>query len=256
VEEKAVALVTGSSRGIGKAIAIRLAADGYRVIINYLRNEAAAEEVRDLIQARGGSCALKGFDVTQRTQVVAAIDEVTATVGPISVLVNNAAAVRYLDMKSAIEFLRPIWKMADEDWDQVIATNLTGAYNCTKPVVKMMLERKLPRGRIINIGSVGADVGITFMDHYSAAKAGLVGFTKSLARALAPKNITVNVVSPGWILTEAVESSVPRGPHQSSIPLGRFGYPEEVAATVSFLASDRAAYITGQVLRVDGGLYM
>jgi 3-oxoacyl-[acyl-carrier protein] reductase len=250
-----VALVTGSSRGIGRAIAIRLAADGYCVVVNYLSNEAAGEEVRDVIRARGGTCLLKGFDISKRAQVTAAIHEVTAAVGPISVLVNNAATARYLRMKSATEFLRPIWNMADEDWDEVIDTNLTGAYNCTKPVVKIMLEKKLPRGRIINIGSTIADFGLTFMDHYSAAKSGLVGFTKSLARALATKKITVTAVAPGFILTEAT-ASVPAEPYLASIPLGRVGLPEEVAATVSFLASDRAAYITGQVIRVDGGMYM
>jgi 3-oxoacyl-[acyl-carrier protein] reductase len=234
---------------------VRLAADGYCVVVNYLQNEAAARETRDLIEGRGGMSLIKGFDVTQRAQVVRAIDEITAEVGPISVLVNNAAAARYLRLTSPTEFLRPIWKMDDEDWDEVVATNLTGVYNCTKPVVKTMLERKLPRGRIINIGSVGGDYGVVFMDHYSAAKAGLIGFTKSLARALAPKNITVTAVAPGFILTDAT-ASVPRDPYLATIPLKRVGQPAEVAAAVSFLASDRAAYITGQVIRVDGGWYM
>ena len=249
-----LALVTGASRGIGRAIAIRLAADGYRVVVNYLKNEAAAAEVRGLIQARGGSSLIKGFDVSRGDQVVQAIDQVTAEAGPVSVLVNNAAAARALPAQESAEALHPTWNVTDEDWDQVVATNLTGVYNCTKSVVKVMLERELPWGRIISIGSVGGDLGHTFVDH-SATKFGLIGFTRSLAAGLAPKNITVTVVSPGFIVTDAT-ASIPHEPYLPMIPLGRVGQPEEVAAAVSFLASDRSAYITGQVIRVDGGMYM
>ena len=249
-----VALVTGASRGIGRAIAIRLAADGYRVVVNYLNNEAAAEEVRGLIEARGGSCLLKRFDVARRAQVVQAIDQVTAEVGPVSVLVNNAAVARALPVQASTESLQPTWSVTDEDWDQVVATNLTGVYNCTKAVVKIMIERALSRGRIISIGSVGGDLGYTSVDH-SATKVGVIGFTRSLAAALAPKNITVTVVSPGFIVTDAT-ASIPHESYLPMIPLGRVGQPGEVAAAVSFLASDRSAYITGQVIRVDGGMYM
>ena len=225
------------------------------MVVNYVKNAAAAEEVREIIQGRGGSCLVKGFDVSERAEVFRAIEEVAAVAGPISVLVNNAAAARVGSAKCGLEYLQPIWTMRDEDWDHVVATNLTGAYNCTKPVVKLMLERKLPRGRIINIGSVAGEVGAPFLDHYSATKSGLIGFTKSLARVLAPKNITVTLVAPGFILTE-ITASLPRESYMSAIPLGRVGQPEEVAAAVSFLASDRAAYITGQVIRIDGGVRM
>lgn len=224
------------------------------MVVNYVKNAPAAEEVRTLIQARGGSCLIKGFDVSRRAEAAQAIDEVTASVGPVSVLVNNAASAKVLPMPSPMACLEPLWPIADEDWDRALATNLTGLYNCTKPVVKIMLERKLPKGRIINIGSVAGEIG-NGMDHYAASTSGLIGFTKSLARVLAPKNITVTVVSPGFVATDTTASML-REPDPSSIPLGRVGQPEEVAAAVSFLASDRAAYITGEVIRVDGGVYM
>jgi 3-oxoacyl-[acyl-carrier protein] reductase len=253
--ETLVALVTGASRGIGRAIAIRLAADGYFVVINFLRNEQAAREVRQCIEATGGLCLLKQFDVSKRDEAMQAIAEVIGEVGAVSVLVNNAATVKAEPPASALGYLQPLTLMADVDWDYVLATNLTGAYACTKVVVKGMLAKRLAGGRIINIGSVGGETGNTFMTHYSASKAGLIGFTKALARELAPKNITANVVSPGFIATDAT-SSIPIAPYLGLIPLGRVGQPEEVADAVSFIASERAAYITGQVIRVDGGMYM
>lgn len=249
-----VALVTGASRGIGRAIAVRLAADGYHVVVNYLKNEAAAEEVRGVIEARGGSCLIKRFDVSQRAQVAQAVDELTAEAGPVSVLVNNAAVAMALPAQDSAEPLHPTGSVADEDWDQAVSTNLGGVYNCTKPVVKFMIERELPRGRIISIGSVGGELGNTFEDH-SATKFGLIGFTRSLAVRLASRGITVTVVSPGFIVTDAT-ASISHESYLPMIPLRRVGQPSEVAAAVAFLASDRSAYITGQVIRVDGGMYM
>jgi len=249
-----VALVTGASRGIGRAIAVRLAADGYRVVVNYLKNEAAAEAVRSAIEARGGSCLIKRFDVSQRAQVAQAVDELTAEAGPVSILVNNAAVARPLPAEGAAESVHPAGSAADEDWDRAVATNLSGVYNCTKPIVKFMIARELPRGRIISIGSVSGDLGDSSADH-SATKFGLIGFTRSLAVRLAPRSITVNVVSPGFIVTDAT-ASIPPESYLPMIPLGRVGQPSEIAAAVAFLASDRSTYITGQVIRVDGGMYM
>jgi 3-oxoacyl-[acyl-carrier protein] reductase len=250
-----IALVTGASRGIGRAIAIRLAADGFLVIVNYLSNLEAAEEVRRTIEARRGACVLSGFDVSNRQEVRQAIAALIQQLGPIHVVVNNAAALRLKPPASPLSFLQPLAVMADEDWDHVIGTNLTGVYACTQAVLRGMMAHRLASGRIVTIGSVAGDTGNTFMTHYSATKAGIIGFTKALARELAPKNITVNVVSPGFIATDAT-AAISREPYLPLIPLARVGQPEEVAHAVSFLASDRAAYITGQVVRVDGGMYM
>jgi 3-oxoacyl-[acyl-carrier protein] reductase len=253
--ERPLALVTGSSRGIGRAIAIRLALDGYFVIINYLNNRDAANEVQKTIQAHGGASLVKGFNVANKHEVDNAIEEIANTRGPISILVNNAAALKSTPVTSLLEALQPIDRMADEDWEHVIATNLTGVYYCTKAVVTIMKKANVIGGSIISIGSVGGQIGNAFATHYSASKAGLIGFSKALARELASRQTTVNIVSPGFIATDAT-SVVSEARYLNMIPLGRVGQPEEVAHVVSFLVSARSRYITGQVIRVDGGMYM
>lgn len=239
-----VAVVTGASRGIGRAIALVLAAQGAKVVVNYANSpEAAAAVVKEIHDFGGGAIAIKA-DVSQAVEVDAMIEQVMAKWQRIDVLVNNAGIT-----KDGL-----LLRMKLEDWQKVIDLNLTGVFLCTKAVSKIMLKQK--SGRIINITSVVGEIGNAGQANYSAAKAGVIGFTKSVAKELASRGITVNAVAPGFITTDMTKD-VKATDILSHIPLGRYGQPEEVAGMVRFLAADAAAsYITGQVFNVDGGMVM
>jgi len=241
-----VALVTGASRGIGRAIALRLAEEGAKVAINYAGNVKAAEEVKAAIEEKGGKALLVQADVSDSEAAEGMVASVVEAFGTIDILVNNAGITR-----DAI-FAR----MKEEDFNAVINTNLKGVFHCTKAVTKLMMKQR--SGRIVNMASVVGVTGNAGQANYSAAKAGVIGFTKSVARELAGRGITVNSVAPGFIETDmtAVLSDKVKEAMAEGIPLKRAGKPEDVANAVLFLASDNAAYITGQVLHVDGGMVM
>jgi len=241
-----VALVTGGSRGIGRAVSVRLAAEGADVGVNYVANPAAAEETLRQIAAAGGKGFAIRFNVADADAVQGGIKEIIANHGQVDILVNNAGITR--DGLMA--------RMKDEEWDSVLDTNLKGAFLCSKAVMRTMMKKRW--GRIINISSVVGFVGNGGQVNYAAAKAGLTGLTKAMARELAGRNITVNCVAPGYIvtdmtdgLTEDVQEAL-----KAQIPLGILGTPEDVAAAVAFLASSGGSYITGQTLHVNGGMYM
>ena len=238
------ALVTGGSRGIGRAVAVRLAGEGIPVIVNYTSNQAKAEETVAVIASAGGTAELLRFDVSDTEAVDAALEgwEAAHPDDYIGILVNNAG----IRQDSLMIF------MQNAQWNSVLDTTLGGFFNVTRRVLKSMLTRRY--GRIINISSLSGLKGLPGQSNYSAAKAGLIGATKALAQEVAPRKVTVNCVAPGFISTD-MTADLDEKELRKMIPAGRFGKPEEVAALVAFLASEEAAYITGQTVSVNGGLY-
>ena len=238
------ALITGASRGIGRAVALRLAADGYNIIINYRSGAEAAEEVKQAVEQAGRKAVMMPFDVCDAQAAAEAIAAWYAAdkESAIEVLVNNAG-IR-LDSVMAM--------MDGESWHKVIATTLDGFFNVTQPVLKKMQRQRY--GRIINMASVSGMMGLPGQTNYSAAKGALIGATKALAKEVAPRGITVNAVAPGFISTDMTDG-LDQEELAKTIPAGRFGTPDEVAHVVSFLASKEAGYVTGQVISINGGLY-
>jgi 3-oxoacyl-[acyl-carrier protein] reductase len=242
--EGRVALVTGASRGLGRAIAIRLAASGAKVAVNYLSSDEDAHSVAGEIERQGGKAMLVKADIADSAAVKAMTHEIIENWEKIDILVNNAGIVR--------DNLLP--RMPDEAWDEVINTNLRGAYLCTKLALRSMMEQYW--GRIINITSLAGLIGNPGQANYSAAKGGLIAFTKSVAREVGSRNITVNAIAPGFITTDMTDK-LPQEAKEailSRIPLKRYGTPDDVAELATFLASERASYITAQVICIDGGV--
>lgn len=243
-----VALVTGASRGIGRAIAVELARHGAKVVVNYQGNEAAAQETMALCKAAGpAEPMLKRFDVSKSVEVTAAIKEIAeANGGKLDILVNNAGIAR--DML--------LLRYKDDDWDATMGTNLSGTFYCSRAAAKYMTKARW--GRIVNVSSIVGQMGNAGQSAYAATKAGVLGMTMSLARELASRNVTVNAVAPGFITTD-MTAAIPEQmmqAAQATIPLGELGKPEDVAPAVAFLCSDGARYITGQCIGINGGLYM
>lgn len=240
-----IALVTGGSRGIGKAIAKRLASQGATVVINFAQNEAAANQTIKEIEESGGQAFASKFDVSDFDKVHQEIDNIIEKFGGLHILINNAGITQ--------DTL--LMRMKEEEWDSVISINLKGIFNCTKAVTRNMFKQR--EGRIVNLTSVVGEMGNAGQTNYAASKAGIIGFTKACAREMAPRGITVNAISPGFIKTDITDELTEdlKKDYISRIPMNRFGTPEDIAGAVSFLVSEDATYITGEVFRINGGIY-
>ena len=242
--EGRIALVTGASRGIGEAIALRLAKSGAKVAVNYHTGKDAATKVVAAIASSGGEALSIGADVSKEDQAESLIKEVVGRWGTLDILVNNAGVTRD----------KLLMRMSTEEWDEVINVNLRGAYLCTRFALPLMVRKR--SGRIVNMSSVIGVAGNAGQANYAASKAGLIGFTKAIAREVASRSITVNAVAPGYIITSMVDelSEEIQKAILARIPMSRFGTPQDVAEVVAFLCSDAAGYVTGQVIGIDGGL--
>jgi 3-oxoacyl-[acyl-carrier protein] reductase len=246
IEESRVAVVTGGGRGIGRAVAVRLAREGANVAISYRSNDVAAEEVAEEVRAAGAKCEIFKGDVASPEDVDALFKGVGEAFGPVEILVNNAGLTRDNLMM----------RMKESEFDEVLTTNLKGTYLCTRAALRPMIRARW--GRIVNVSSVVGLVGNAGQANYAASKAGIIGFTKSVAREVAQRGITANVVAPGYVETELTRSLSEEIKDQirDQVPAGRFAEAEEVAEVVAFLAGEGAGYITGQTVAVDGGMTM